>query len=332
MAGKIVVLGTGGTIAGTSEVAGANVGYTAAQLGVAQLLAAIPQLVAAAGGALEGEQVAQVDSKDMEHGIWAQLVRRCLVHLADDAVAGIVITHGTDTLEETAWLLHNVLPAHKPVVLTCAMRPATALAPDGPQNLLDAVALAARAGFGGVVAVAAGVVHGAREVTKVHPLRLDAFASGDGGPLGWMEEGQVRWAHGRAPQGAAPAFGALAHGLGEGMSWPRVPIVMSHAGVDGSVVQALVASGVDGLVAAATGNGTLHTALQTALAQAERAGVAVRVASRCTQGRMLAAPGDTWGNPLGLSPVKARISLMLELMGRRAGLAAATKTPRHSGA
>ncbi len=113
-------------------------------------------------------------------------------------MAGIVITHGTDTLEETAWLLPNVLDAAKPVVLTCAMRPATALVPDGPQNLLDAVSLAAEPTARGVLMVAAGVVHGAREVSKVHPLRLDAFESGDTGPLGWVEAGRVRWARGRA--------------------------------------------------------------------------------------------------------------------------------------
>lgn len=320
MAAGIVVLGTGGTIAGTSDVAGASVGYTAAQLGVGQLLAAVPQLAQAARGPLRAEQVAQIDSKDMGPAVWARLVQRCLVHLADEAVAGLVITHGTDTLEETAWLLHNLLPAHKPVVLTSAMRPATALAPDGPQNLLDAVTLAAQPAACGVLAVAAGVVHGAREVSKVHPLRLDAFASGDGGPLGWVEGGQVRWAHGCAPQVLAPAHAGLAGRLGEGgpwhMQWPRVAIVMSHAGVDGSVVDALVGAGFAGLVVAATGNGTLHEALYPALLRAEQAGVAIRLASRCPQGRMLAQADERWADPLGLPPVKARISLMLELMAQ----------------
>ncbi|AVP58068.1 asparaginase [Pulveribacter suum] len=317
MAGKIVVLGTGGTIAGTSDVAGASVGYTAGQLGIGQLLAAVPQLAQAARGPLVAEQLAQVDSKDMTHALWMQLVQRCLLHLDDKAVAGIVITHGTDTLEETAWLLHNLLPSHKPVVLTSAMRPATALVPDGPQNLLDAVALAADPGARGVLAVAAGVVHGAREVAKMHPLRLDAFASGDGGPLGWMDAGPVRWAHGRAPEPAAPRHGALARQLGQ-RPWPRVQIVLSHAGADGSVVDALLAAGaVDGLVAAATGNGTLHEDLELALARAAAAGVAVCVASRCPQGRMLALPPDApWSSAPGLSPMKSRISLMLQLMER----------------
>jgi len=313
MAGKIVVLGTGGTIAGTSAVAGANVGYQAAQLGVDALLASVPGLARAAGGALHTEQVAQLDSKDMSHAVWSRLVERCLAHLADPAVAGIVITHGTDTLEETAWLLHCLLPTAKPVVLTCAMRPATALAPDGPQNLLDAVTLAAHPDARGVLLAAAGEVHGARAASKVHPMRLHAFASDDGGPLGWVEAGQVRWAHERPPAAAAPAFGALAQRLG-GAAWPRVEIVLSHAGCDGRLVDMLVAGGVQGLVVAATGNGTLHEQLEAALQRAAAAGVPVRVASRCPQGRMLGWEGGPLRDAGGLSPVKARISLMLELM------------------
>ncbi|HRM94650.1 MAG TPA: asparaginase, partial [Alicycliphilus sp.] len=140
---KVVVLGTGGTIAGKSDMAGANVGYTAGQIGVEQLLSAIPALARAAGASLVAEQIAQIDSKDMGFEVWARLAQRCALHLADPLVAGIVITHGTDTLEETAWLLANLLDATRPVVLTCAMRPATALAADGPANLLHAVAVAA---------------------------------------------------------------------------------------------------------------------------------------------------------------------------------------------
>ncbi len=310
---KIMVLGTGGTIAGTSSVAGANVGYTAGQIGVAQLLAAIPGLEQAAGGALEAEQIAQLDSKDMDFGVWKRLVQRCAAHLADPLVAGIVITHGTDTLEETAWLLHQLLDASKPVVLTCAMRPATALVPDGPQNLLDAVTLAAEPTARGVLMVAAGVVHGAPEVSTVHPLRLDAFESGDTGPLGWVEAGRVRWARGRAPLAAAPTHAALVPALGR-TPWPRVEIVLSHAGTDGALVDWVVQGGAQGIVVAATGDGTLHHALEAALARAVAAGVQVRVASRCAQGRMRDMPDAPWRGADGLSPVKARVSLLLELL------------------
>ncbi len=141
---KVVVLGTGGTIAGRASCASDNIGYTAAQVGVADLLASVPGLDAVlAGHRLHSEQVAQVDSKDMGFALWQALASRISDHLAQPDVTGVVITHGTDTLEETAYFLHAVLPLalqnSKPVVLTCAMRPATALSPDGPQNLLDAV-------------------------------------------------------------------------------------------------------------------------------------------------------------------------------------------------
>ena len=129
---RTVILGTGGTIAGRSQAASDNVGYRAGEVSVADLLAAVPAL---AGHALEARQLAQVDSKDMDHGLWQGLAQAVAEALAREDVQGVVITHGTDTLEETAWFLHRVLAPTKSVVLTAAMRPASALMPDGPQNL-----------------------------------------------------------------------------------------------------------------------------------------------------------------------------------------------------
>ena len=309
---KIVVLGTGGTIAGTSAQAGDNIGYTAAQVGVAQLLAAVPGLQAMAGTLLT-EQVAQIDSKDMDGEVWRALALRCAHHLADPDVRGIVITHGTDTLEETAWFLHQVLDARKPVVLTCAMRPATALAPDGPQNLLDAVAVAAAPGACGVVMVAAGEVHGARHVQKVHPYRVNAFTSGDVGPRGFVEEGAVRLAQNWPPALDGKAQAAIER-IANIVTRPRVEIVVSHAGATGAVVDALVRDGVQGLVVACTGNGTIHHALEAALLRAQSAGVKVVRSTRCPLGQMLPKPGDVLPDSHGLSPVKARIALMLDLL------------------
>ena len=309
---KIVVLGTGGTIAGTSAQAGDNIGYTAAQVGVAQLLAAVPGLQAMAGTLLT-EQVAQIDSKDMDGEVWRALALRCAHHLADPDVRGIVITHGTDTLEETAWFLHQVLDARKPVVLTCAMRPATALAPDGPQNLLDAVAVATAPGACGVVMVAAGEVHGARHVQKVHPYRVNAFTSGDVGPLGFVEEGAVRLAQNWPPALDGKAQAAIER-IANIVTWPRVEIVVSHAGATGAVVDALVRDGVQGLVVACTGNGTIHHALEAALLRAQAAGVKVVRSTRCPLGQVLPKAGDVLPDSHGLSPVKARIALMLDLL------------------
>ena len=307
----VVILGTGGTIAGTSVNASDNLGYTAAQLGVADLLRAVPAL---ASVAIEAEQVAQIDSKDMSHDLWRDLALRCAHHLARREVAGVVITHGTDTLEETAYFLHRVLDAAKPVVLTAAMRPATSLQADGPQNLLDAVRCAQAHGARGVMAVLAGTVHGAREVRKVHPYRLNAFDSGDSGPLARIEEGVLRqlrdW-----PQDP-PAF--LLDSLPEDpAAWPRVHIVSSHAGSDGSVVSALRAVGADGFAVAATGNGTLHVDLEAALLQAQADGVLVLRSTRCNDGRVIAGPADVLPSAGDLTPVKARIELLLRLLATR---------------
>ena len=308
-----MVLGTGGTIAGTAAQAGDNIGYTAAQVGVEQLLAAVPGLAERAGGALAAEQVAQIDSKDMDCDVWRALALRCAHHLQDPGVRGLVVTHGTDTLEETAWFLHTVLDARKPVVLTCAMRPATALTPDGPQNLLDAVAAVQAPGAAGVLAVAAGEVHGAKHVQKVHPYRVNAFSSGDAGPLGWVEEGRVRWAQNQPPALTGQALVAIEK-IANAAEWPVVEIVTSHAGASGRVVDGLVREGVHGLVVACTGNGTIHHALEAALLRADAAGVKVVRSTRCPEGQVLPKPGDRWPDSGGLSPVKARVALVLDLL------------------
>ena len=312
---NIVILGTGGTIAGRAASASDNIGYTAAQVGVDQLVAAIPALADA--GPVITEQVAQIDSKDMSFAVWAQLAGRVQHFLAQPDVQGIVITHGTDTLEETAYFLQAVCNPAKPVVLTCAMRPATALAPDGPQNVLDAVAVARHAGATGVVAVCAGTIHSALDVQKVHTYQLDAFSSGDGGPIGYVEEGVVRLLRNWPPAQEERALSAIKNiaNMVDLADWPRVEIVMNYAGASGAVVEALLAQGVRGLVVAATGNGTLHQALEAALLKAQAAGVKVVRASRCPNGRVLPKPGDAIPDSQGLSPVKARIDLMLRLLG-----------------
>ena len=307
-----MVLGTGGTIAGSAAQAGDNVGYRAGERPVQALLEGLGHPALPPSMGLEAEQVAQIDSKDADTAFWLALHRRCAVHLADEAVQGIVITHGTDTLEETAWFLACTLHARKPVVLTCAMRPATALSPDGPQNLRDALALACEARAEGVSVVCAGTVHLPRHVQKLHPYRLDALGSGDVGPAGWMEEGHLRLAHPWDATGGGASFRASVRK--DGIAWPWVEIVLSHAGASEAQVDALVQAGVRGLVVAGTGNGSLHHRLEAALRRAQQAGVQVRVGSRCPFGQVVGMPPH--GLPLtgGLSPVKARISLMLELV------------------
>lgn len=322
---KVVVLGTGGTIAGTATTASDNLGYTAAQLSVQDVLTAIPGLATVLQGrTLVAEQVAQVDSKDMSFSVWTQLALRVQHHLAQSDVTGIVITHGSDTLEETAYFLHAVLPAAqvatKAVVLTCAMRPATSSSADGPQNVMDAVALAITVGACGVLAVCAGVVHGAQEVQKVHPSRLDAFNSGELGPLGYVENGAVR-----LTRNWPVAFVNIAQHAIEDIAnldnWPRVEILMNHVGASGAVVDALLSQGhapdaqpVRGLVVAGTGNGTLHHDLEAALVRAQASGVRVVRSTRCASGSVLPTPGDALPDSEGLSPVKARVAMLLALI------------------
>ena len=305
--GEIVVLGTGGTIAGRAVSAADNVGYRAGEVPVEELLRGLSE---PAGWRVHAEQVAQIDSKDMDFAVWATLAGRCAHWLAQEDVAGIVVTHGTDTMEETAFFLHCVLAPAKPVVLTGAMRPATSAAPDGPQNLADALAVAADPQVRGVCVAFAGAVHGARDVQKVHSYRTDAFSSGDAGPLAYVEEGRLRVLRPWSDPGAARTVAALPRPA----AWPRVEIVINHAGAGRAIVDALVKDGVAGLVVAGTGNGTLNHALEAGLLEAQQHGVAVRRTSRCAQGRVMSTPSDRLPAAVGLSPVKARIALMLELM------------------
>ena len=304
---RIVVLATGGTIAGRAASASDNLAYRSAQLGVEQLVAGLPL---PAGCTIEREQVAQIDSKDMDFGVWRALAQRCSHWLAHADVAGVVVTHGTDTMEETAYFLQAVLAPAQPVVLTGAMRPATSLAADGPQNLADAIAVAGSGQARGVCVVFAGKVHGAGDVQKIHGYRADAFSSGDAGPVAYVEEGRLRVLRGW-PQGLQACD---VRALPDPAQWPRVEIVLSHAGAGGAIVNALVQDGVRGIIVAGTGNGTVHHALEAALLQAQDQGVAVRRASRCLEGRVLPHGGERLQAAEGLTPVKARIALMLELM------------------
>ena len=313
---RIVVLGTGGTIAGTAASPDDVVGYRAGQIGIDTLLAGVS---VPPGTAVEAEQVAQIDSKDMTHAIWQTLALRVAHHLARPEVAGLVITHGTDTMEETAWFLQRVLAPGKPVVLTGAMRPATARDADGPRNLGDAMAVAREPGVSGVLAVLAGTLHEARDAFKSNPLRLeDAFASGEAGPLAVIGGGRLRWLRLRsdataATPSAVPVHPALTRPAAD---WPRVEILTSHAGATGALVRALCAEGVDGIVVAATGNGTVHRELQDALVVAQAADVAVLCSPRSGQGRV--HPQAVGRLPMvdGLTPAKARVELMLRLMER----------------
>ena len=309
--GTVVVLATGGTIAGSAAHATQHTGYQAGVLGAHALLAAVPALQ---GLPLEAHTLAQLDSCDMDHATWALLAARCAEHLARPEVAGVVVTHGTDTLEETAYFLHRTVAAPKPLVLTAAMRPATALSPDGPQNLCDAVTLAREPGTRGVLALMGGVVYAGADLRKLHGYRVAAFSAGDAGAVALMEDGRVRMLR----PWPSPALHRAAASLGDPSGWPQVHIVLSHAQADGRVVDALVAAvgpcKTRGIVIAGTGNGSVHHGLKAAAQRAVAIGVRVVRTSRCWDGGVVGDEPDALPSCGALTPVQARIELMLDLL------------------
>lgn len=319
----VVVLGTGGTIAGRSDVTRAGPGYRAGVVGIDALVGALAPL----GVAVRAESVDAIDSKDLRPELWRRLALRLRELLADDTVAGCVVTHGSDTLEETAWALQRLLPPGKPVVLTASMLPADAVSADGPRNLRDAIRVAAdpRSWGRGVLCVLHGRIHGARDVVKADPCAVDAFASGPRGPLGFVRDATLEYTR-VDPEPSPPTLAPP----GAQAPWPRVELVVSHAGVDGAVVRALVEASrrgellppLAGLVVLGTGGGTVHEDLEAALATAAAAGVRVRRASRVG-----ALPGDA-----GLNAVKLRVDLQLELAAAAAAPPAGAPgavTPAH---
>lgn len=300
---RILLLGTGGTIAGLSNAQksrdGADAslaGYTAARLTVDALLPMWPSHITT-------EQISQIDSKDMSFSVWERLYERLCVAMEDTSIGAVVITHGTDTLEETAYFLYRTLVATKPVVLTGAMRPADAVDSDGPNNLTDALRVASDMSLqplgGGVWVVFAGQTLRGDCTQKVHPHRLDAFVARDD----IKREGDA-WLM-RRLFALKPPY----------KCWPWVEIVMNYAGASGQIVEALMVQNVDGIVVAGTGNGTISKDLVSALRQAASAGIAICLTTRCPQGQVV----QDQTHMFEVSPLpapQARVELLLELLSK----------------
>jgi L-asparaginase len=321
---RIAVLATGGTIAGSAADVTSTSGYRAGVVGVERLLEAVPALSGVAR--IQPEQIASGDSKDMALALWTTLAQRVNTLLASDEIDGIVITHGTDTLEETAYLLHLTVKGTKPVVLTAAMRPASALSADGPLNLLNAVTVAASAAAHGqgVLVAFNNRIHCARDVVKTSTYAVDAFQSVEVGALGWVQDGRVEFQRKVVRPHTVDTEFVI------GSQWPNVEIVTSYAGASRIGVDALVAAGVRGIVVAGTGNGSIHASLQQALADAVKQGVVVVRSSRVGSGHVMrngAAPDDALGfiTAGALNPYKARVLLMLALAAGGTGAVALQK-------
>lgn len=326
----VVVLGTGGTIAGRL-LQGDERRYRAAQIGVAELVDAVGgvdlpagEVDAAGAPRVEARQIAQLDSKDMGWPVWQALVGAIVEESRRPEVAGFVITHGTDTLEETGALLHALLPADvPPVVLTAAMRPADSSEADGPANLahaLVAVVRASQAGRHGVACMLQGRLWAARDVRKVHTTALDAF-DGAGRPPLALCGASARW-HDEA---AWPTpLGWWSAALAQRQTLPRVIVLTSHADVDADWLDALVGwrdgrgQGIAGAVLACTGHGTAHQAWVDALGPAREAGWTVVRASRVNRGGVMADTGQAWPAAGIFTPAQARVLLSLMLATARA--------------
>ena len=309
----IVVLATGGTIAGSAPT-GIQAGYESGRVGVEALLEAVPQLGELAQ--ISGEQVASVGSQDMSDKIWLGLAARVNELLERPDVQGVVITHGTDTLEETAYFLHLVVASDKPVVMTAAMRPSTALSADGPLNIFNAVAVAAdpQSAGRGLLVVIHDDIHGARAVTKSHTTDVHTFLSNEEGLIGTTLYGRNSFF--RRPYRRHTANSELSVTGLEVL--PRVDIVYMHANASCDLIEAAVQFGARGLVIAGVGNGNMTAeALQT-VRRAVAGGVTVVRSSRVPGGatsRNIEVDDDATGTVASgeLNPAKARVLLQLAL-------------------
>lgn len=281
---RIAILATGGTIAGTASSSGTAV-YEAGQVKVEDLLKSVPGL----------DKLAQKEE-----------------------VNGIVITHGTDTMEETAWFLHLVCKTDNPVVLTGSMRPSTSISADGPANLYNAVAVAAsaRSRGKGVLVVMNDLIFGARDVTKTDTSNLDTFKSPNSGPLGSVVFGDVHFY--RSPDRLHTANSEFVVNGTTVLPW--VSIVYGYAFNRPEMIEVLVSAGVKGVVYAGTGDGMINEILVPALKKARQHDVAVVRSSRCGSGRVVFDTMQGLDSSFGfipadnLNPQKARILLMLGLM------------------
>ena len=310
---RIRVLATGGTIAGAQTAGGRS--YKAAALSVDALIAAVPQLATLA--TLDVEQVAALASQDMDEATWLALAARTQTAVDSPEVDAVVVTHGTDTMEETAFFLNLVVRTKKPVVLVGAMRPATAISADGPMNLYNAVAVAAHPDISGrgVLVVANDEIHFAREVAKTNTTQLGTFRATHRGLAGLVNAGRL---HLYAPPVRRHTHTSEFAPLATQAPLPRVEIIYAHAGMGRGLIDAVVREGARGLVLAGVGDGNVGALALAAAADAARAGIAIVRSSRTGGGvveRNIEIDDDAHGFIAAdeLNPQKARVLLMLGL-------------------
>lgn len=313
---KVVILATGGTIVSSGDSAAQMTGYSIRGLTVGDVIRAVPCLEDIAD--IEARTVCSIPSSSITSKIWIALAAQVEEACRRDDVAGVVVTHGTDTMEETAFFLNLVLKTAKPVVLTGAMRPATALSADGPINLLNAVRVAAspEALGKGVLIVMNGIIGGARDTTKTHTTAVDTFRGRDFGTFGYVIGGETAFFTASVRPHTLTSEFSLAD-FREDADLPRTALITAHAEEDVWTVQAALEAGVRGIVYAGCGHGTVSAAMETELVRAAADGIAVVRASRTGAGPVLDGL-PRWQEagfiPAGtLPPQKARILLQLGL-------------------
>lgn len=304
---NIVILATGGTIAGTGESSTQTTGYKSGKLGVETLIEAVPELKDIAN--ITGEQVVKVDSTDITNEILLKLAKRINELLADDDVDGIVITHGTDTLEETAYFLNLVVKSDKPVVMTAAMRPATAISADGPFNLYNAVLLAGHESSKGkgVLVTLNDRICAARNITKTNTTTTDTFKSLENGYLGTIVAGHPYYYNDVNRLHTKDTV----FDVSKVKELPQVDILYGYQNSPKYMFESAVSHGAEGIVVAAPGDGTLSSVYAEGAEYAKEKGVTVVLSSRVGSGTV--SPKDGYISSDSLNPQKARILLMLAL-------------------
>ena len=307
---RILVLATGGTIAGQADPR-ASGAYKSGQITGEQLVQSVPGLDKLAQ--LSAEQISSIGSQDMNDKVWFALAHRIREAFDKNEADGVIVTHGTDTLEETAFFLDNVLHGDKPVVLVGSMRPATAVSADGPANLYEAVQVAAdpRSRGRGVMAVLDDKIQGARSVTKTNTTSVETFNSPNGGPIGYVDSaGGIRF------MAQASGLKRRTYELPANDQLPRVEIVYSHANMDAIPIEDAVSHGAKGIVLAGVGDGNTSKPALDALEQAAKNGIVVVRSTRVRSGfvtRNVEVDDDKYGFVVSedLNTQKARVLLQL---------------------
>ena len=308
---NITILATGGTIAGGGDSATKS-NYTAGKVGVENLVNAVPQLKDIAN--VKGEQVVNIGSQDMNDNVWLTLAKK--INTDCDKTDGFVITHGTDTMEETAYFLNLTVKSDKPVVLVGAMRPSTALSADGPLNLYNAVVTAAakESKDKGVLVAMNGLILGAESVVKMNTVDVQTFQAPNSGALGYVLNGKVCYNQITLKKHTTQSV----FDVTKLTSLPKVGIVYSYSNIEADMMTPLLNNGYKGIIHAGVGNGNIHKNIFPSLIDARRKGIVVVRSSRVPTGpTTLDAEVDDakyqFVASQELNPQKSRVLLMLAL-------------------